>query len=292
MSLRIKFNLMLALAFLSALAVTGVVAYRLLHENARAEVLRNGELMMESSLAIRRYTVQQVVPNFELQLQRVFLPQSVPAFAATETLNQVRKQFPDYSYKEAVLNPTNPRDRAADWEADLINEFRNRDGTAELSGERDTPTGPLLYIARPIKINDAACLTCHSTPAAAPAIMIKMYGEANGFGWKLGETVGAQVVTVPMSVPIENARRLFAAFMVALTGVFALFFVVLNVMLTRVVIAPVTQLANVADRVSMGEREVPEFTHRGNDEVSALTASFNRMRRSLEKAMKLIDGGH
>jgi hypothetical protein len=54
-------------------------------------------------------------------------------------------------YKEAALNPTNPRDRAVDWEADIINTFRNHPGAAkELVGERDTPTGRSLYLARPI----------------------------------------------------------------------------------------------------------------------------------------------
>ena len=42
---------------------------------------------------------------------RTFLPQSLPAYAATEIFSTLRQQHPEYSYKEAVLNPTNPRDR-------------------------------------------------------------------------------------------------------------------------------------------------------------------------------------
>ncbi|HEX2501389.1 MAG TPA: DUF3365 domain-containing protein, partial [Methylomirabilota bacterium] len=141
MGLRLKFNLVLLLVFLVGLAVAGWVSRDLLIRNAREEVARNASLMMETALAVRGYTINQVRPHLDLQLMRAFLPQSVPAYAATETLTELRKKYPDYFYKEATLNPTNPRNRAADWEADIVQEFRNRPAVKELGGERDTPTG-------------------------------------------------------------------------------------------------------------------------------------------------------
>ena len=77
-----------------------------------------------------------------------------PAFSATEVLKNLREMRPEYSaffYKEATLNPTNPRDRAADWEADIVQKFRNDSGTHEIVGERATPMGDSLYLARPIR---------------------------------------------------------------------------------------------------------------------------------------------
>ena len=84
------------------------------------------------------------------------------------------------------------------------------------------------YMARPIQVGNPACLGCHSTPDAAPATMVKLYGSANGFGWKLNEIVGAQIVSVPMTLPLENAQRAFYTFMGSLLVVFALVFVALN----------------------------------------------------------------
>ena len=81
--------------------------------------------MMEAALSSRNYTINQVKPLLETQMKYEFLPQTVPAYAATEQFNELRKKHPDYAYKEATLNPTNPRDRAADWEADVVNMFRN-----------------------------------------------------------------------------------------------------------------------------------------------------------------------
>ena len=290
MGIRLKFNLVLIAVFLVGFAVAGWTSYQLLQRNARDEILRNARLLIDASLAIRGYTVSQVRPHLELQLMRTFLPQSVPAYAATETLNELRKKYPEYGYKEATLNPTNPRNRAADWEVDVVTHFRNNGSTKEMIGERDTPTGRSLYIARPIQIGNQACLTCHSVPSAAPKSMLSLYGEANGFGWKLNEIVGAQVVSVPMSVPIENANRAFITFMGSLFAVFVLVFIVLNVMLSWLIVRPIQKMAQTADAVSTGDFEKEEFTERGKDEIAVLGASFNRMRRSLQKAMQLIEG--
>lgn len=289
MGLRLKFNLVLLAVFLAGFLVTGYVSHRLLQKNAREAVLHNAGLMMETALAIRGYTVNQVKPHLEMQLMRGFLPQTVPAYAATETMNALRTKYPEFAYKEATLNPTNPRDRATDWEADLVHKFRNDPGTTQISGERDTPTGRSLYITRPIQIKDAACLACHTTPSAAPASMIKLYGEANGFGWKLNEIIGAQVVSVPMSLPINDAYHAFYTFMISLFGVFVVIFVVLNVMLSWMIIRPIAKMSHTADQVSTGKFEIAEFAETGKDEISVLASSFNRMRRSLEKAMKMIE---
>lgn len=289
MGLRLKFNLVLVLVFAAGIAVSAFVSHKLLQDNAKAEVLRNAGLMMEAALSVRGYTVSQVKPHLDYQLQAKFLPQTVPAYAATETFNSLRRKYPDFAYKEATLNPTNPRDRAVEWEADVVNAFRNDAARDEIVGERDTPSGRMMYIARPIQIKDPACLACHSVPAAAPASMLALYGESNGFGWKHNEIVGAQVVSVPMALPIKNANDTFMVFMGSLAAIFLATFVVLNVMLSLLILRPIARMSGAADRISTGDFNVPEFTGKGGDEIAALGTSFNRMRRSLQKALKLIE---
>ena len=290
MGLRLKFNLVLIVVFILGLTVTAYISWGLLQRDARQEVVRTADLMMEAALAIRAYTVEQVRPQLDLQLMRVFLPQSVPAYAATQTLKQIHKKYPDYFYKEATLNPTNPLNRATDWETDVVNEFKNGSAVTELICERDTPTGRALYIARPITVSNPSCLPCHSTPEAAPPTMVRVYGPANGFGWKLHDIIGAQVVSVPMAVPVRNAERAFYTFMGSLAVVFALVFVVLNVMLSRMIVQPIFRMAMAAEQISTGNFENPEFAERGRDEIAVLGRAFNRMRRSLQKALEMIDG--
>jgi len=290
MGLRLKFNLVLLAVFVAGLAVTGYVSYELLHRNAREEVLRNAGVMMEAALSMRSYTVGQVRPNLAVDPDK-FLPQSVPAFGATEIMTLLQKKYPDYAYKEATLNPTNPRNRAVEWENDIVRVFRGDPSQTEISGMRETPTGRSLYLARPLQIKDPACLSCHTSAEMAPASMVKIYGSSNGFGWKLNEVVGAQVVSVPMGLPIRNANRAFVTFMSSLTVVFAVLFVLLNMMLTALIVQPITQLSEAADQISRGKVDIAELPAKGKDEVSQLGQAFNRMRRSLEKAISLIDKG-
>src|SRR5258705_4882961 len=217
MGLRLKFNLALLFVFALGFAGSGYVSYNLLHKTGREEVRRNAGVMLEAALSMRQYTVRQVRDKLA-QKEDEFLPQSVPAFAATEVMNQVRKKYPDYAYKEAALNPTNPRNRAVEWESDIVNEFRNNSARAEISGTRITPTGMSLFLARPFQIKDPACLSCHTTAEMAPASMVKLYGTNNGFRWKLNQVIGAQVGSVPMSLPLQNANRVFYTLMASLTG--------------------------------------------------------------------------
>jgi protein-histidine pros-kinase len=290
MKLLLKFNLIFVLVFAAGLAATALIARDLLRTNAEAEVAGNARLLMESAVAARTFTSNQIAPLLQTQMKYTFLPQSVPAFVATEVLGELRKKYPEYSYKEATLNPTNPRDRAVEWEADLVNQFRNNSAVTEYVGQRDTPVGRTFYIARALKITNPNCLTCHSVPDAAPPSMIQKYGTANGFGWNLNEVIGAQVVSVPMEVPFKRAEQTFGVFMSLIVGVFLVIGVALNLMLWALVIRPVTRLSGLADRVSMGEMEAPEFETKARDEIGTLAESFGRMRKSLVQAMKMLEG--
>jgi len=289
MKLLLKFNLVFLVVFALGLAVSGTVARKLLQNGAHEEVLDRARLMMENALAVSSYTANQVAPLLETQMKYTFLPQSVPAYSSTEVLNALRKAHPEYAYKAAMLNPTNPRDRAQDWEEDVIMQFKQDPSRTEFIGERDTPAGRSLYIARPIKLSNANCLRCHSTVDAAPAPLVEKYGPANGFGWVMNEALGAQVVSVPMSVPMERADRAFVVVMGLLASVFLLIGAALNLMLWRLVIRPVSQLSKLADRVSLGELDAPEFKAPARDEIGVLSDSFSRMRKSLVHAMKMLD---
>ena len=289
MRITTKFNLVLLLVFALGLGAAGYVSYTVLHKHAREEVLDHAGMMMEAALAIRGYTVKEIRPLLALQMKRDFLPQTVPSYAATQNFATVRETYPEYTYKEAALNPTNPRDRATDWETDIIHAFRNNAELAEISGERITPTGKSLYYARPIRIKNKNCLTCHSTVEAAPESMIKLYGEQHGFGWQLDEVVGSQIVSVPLSLPLEKARQEFLIFMASLVAIFLLIFIVINIMLSRLIIRRVREMAHISDEISTGHPDVPAFNDTGRDEISDLNKSFTRMRRSLEKAMKMLE---
>ena len=290
MKLLFKFNLILGLVFAAGLAVSALVSFRFLEDNARDDVVRQARLMMEAMSSVRQYTGVQLQPLLARQQEKEsdFIPQTVPAFAATENFNYLRHHYPDYAYKEAALNPTNLRDRAADWEADVINSFRAGSTLRELVGERDTPTGRSLFYARAIAA-DAPCLTCHSTPSAAPPAVIKSYGPDHGFGWQPNEIIGAQIVSVPMAVPEAMARASFRTLVTSLAIVLVASLALLDLVLILAVVRPLRKLSAMADQISVGQMDIPELPVTGKDEIAVLAGSFNRMRRSLEKALKMLD---
>ena len=288
MRLLLKFNLVLLLVFAVGLVTTGLICRRLLRQNAQAEIMENARIMMEAAIAVRTYTATQIKPLLETQMKYSFLPQSVPAYSANAYFGQLQKAFPAYAYKEATLNPTNPVNRATDWEADLIQEFRKVHEKTEIIGERDTPNGRTLYMARPLKVSSPACLTCHDTVEGAPRTMVERYGDANGFGWKLNDIVTAQIVSVPMQLAVQRANGVFWTFMISLAVVFLLGIVAINLLLIFLVIRPVNQLSTMASSVSLGNSDITEFPVMGQDEIAELSLSFNRMGRSLAEAMKLL----
>ena len=239
MKLLTKFNLVLIVFFGAGGLIIAQLAHSFLMQNARDQVVQQAELMMASARSTRDYTSEQIKPLLlkNPEHETNFLPQTVPAFAATTIFTKMRKSYPNYSYREATLNPTNLVDRADDWETDIIRYFSDHPGEKKLVGERETPTGRQLYLARPIAVAPS-CLECHSTPDVAPAAMIKKYGSANGFGWNLDQIIAAQIVSVPMSVPIEVADKAFRRLIFFLLATFVVTIVALDAGLYLLVIRP------------------------------------------------------
>jgi protein-histidine pros-kinase len=289
MSLIVRINLALVGLFALAALALGIEGSSMLRRNASSEALREAGLMMGSALAIRDYTATEIVPLLSEPMRGAFLPQSVPSYAATQNFLRLREEHAEYSYKEATLNPTNPRDRATDWEADIVHQFRNDPKSSELLGERDTPMGPSLYLARPIHAKDE-CLVCHGLATAAPRTLVERYGVNNGFGWQSGEVIGAQVVSVPLASAADKADRHFRAFMLTVSATLAGLLVAVNVVLYVLLLRPLRRTARIADQLSRGETGAADFPDGGGrGEIATLARAFDRMRTSLDKALRLLE---
>ena len=291
MKLLLKFNLVLLVLFAGAIGAAGVISWNLVQQNAREEVYYNAKLLIDSASAVRTYTLKRIYPLLLTQVKYEFRPEMVSAFSALEVLKILREANAEYTqflYREPALNPTNLDHRAADWEADIINQFRNGTAKSPLSGERDTPNGRMLFVAHPLKAAKG-CLACHDTADNAPATMVSIYGRTNGFGWKLDQIVAAQIVQVPVAVAQARAENTFRVFMTSLVAVLLTLAVILNLLLWRMFIRPVTRISALADRISLGDVDAPDFVARSRDEIGTLAESLSRMRRALVQALKMLD---
>ena len=114
--------------------------------------------MMEGALAVRSYTLSEVNPYWLCNKGGSLFHKTVPAYSASRYITFLQDKRTDYNYKEATLNPTNPANRVTQWESVVVYWFRNHNDQTELTGQRDTPSGPMLYLSRPIPINDEGVL--------------------------------------------------------------------------------------------------------------------------------------
>ncbi len=290
LKLRQKFSIALVLILIAGVTISGVTLSAALRQNAKNEVTATALLLMSTMNSIREYTSEQVKPELVDRLETEFLPETVPAYSAREVFETLRQDsdYTEFFYKEATLDPTNLRDKADSFEADLVEQFRDNPNKEELQGFRTTQGRKIFYIARPIEIKKASCLECHSTPEKAPPSMIDFYGPDNGFGWKEGEIVGAQMISVPASTVINKSNRAAFTLVSIVSGVFALVLLFINWLLGRQVVRPLNQMAKVAEEVSRGHLET-EFKINSNDEVGSLAKAFTRMQRSLLLAMERIN---
>jgi len=290
MKLLTKFNLILLLVFGTGGVIISQVVYSFLIDNARREVLQEAELMMASARAVRDYTDSDLAPLLEQnpQQKKRFLPETIPFFGAATTFDRLREKYPDYTFREAALNPTNPEHRAADWESDVIHYLRDHPDQKRVTRVRQTAMGPALYVATPIAAGQT-CMACHSRPAAAPREMIATYGSNNGFGWQPGEIVAAEIVSIPMSVPVQNAKEAFHLLLIYLIVTLIATMILLDVGVYFIVIRPLKLVSDAADRISRGETNPAALPVKGKDEIATVTTSFNRMQVSLAKAFKMLE---
>ena len=294
LKLESKFNVFLLIIFITSSILTSSILFNVLERNAQTEVANRANLIAQTMNSVRDYTASNIQPllNDRLEVESAFIPETVPAFSATEVFQKLRKNaaYRSFFYKEATLNPTNLRDKSDSFETTLVEKFRAEPNTQELSGFRDLPSGKVFYIARPLTIKKDSCLRCHSTPDRAPKSQIATYGSENGFGWKLGDIIAAQVVSVPSAEILDNAQDALKVVMAVLLAVFGAILLTINYLLRRTVIRPIRNMVKTAEAVSLGDLDA-EFEHHSQDEIGLLSTAFGRMKSSLQISMKLLDPG-
>ncbi|NML75174.1 DUF3365 domain-containing protein [Rhizobium sp. S-51] len=288
MRIEFRFGLILAVCFVFGLAIAGYISFTLEFRQARAEVNEKSRVLLETGLALRSYTSTEVAPLVKKLGYEEFHPQMVPSYGAQTTLGFLRDRFPDYRYREASLNPTNIADRANDWEVTLLQTFQQDAELKELSGEVGAGTDKRFYLARPLRMPNTDCLQCHSTPDVAPASMVEKYG-ANGFGWKMGDVIGMQLVEVPVLGPNTQAMKGLLVTLGALTCVFILSLSVFLLLLRRYVTHPLEAITRrtISTSLAPERHETGEQTPL-NGQFHDLEQSIGRLRTSLNEALRLL----
>ena len=300
-SLGRRLTLLLVLIFVGVLSLGGSALYSVLYRSALIDLTDKGIIVMEMMSAIERYTSQEVSPELVERLDKEFLPEAIASYSVHEVFDNFQegynlRDFTDFSFRQAVLNPTNPQNQADSFESSIIDKFRDQNKTnptslsSEKTGFRTIDESSYFYIARPIKIQSVSCLRCHSTPEIAPRSIIDQYGDQNGFGWQLNEVVGAQLIHIPINKTFNDTFKRFTIVIIVFSA--SLIFVVfwLYSWIRRNVVSPINYMVATSER-ALDSGDPPEFKEfkRNKDEIWRLASVINLISSNLRQKTKRLE---
>jgi protein-histidine pros-kinase len=290
MRIESRFGFLLSICFALGILIAGFISYRLEFQQAREETIEKSSVLLEVGSSVRKYTSEEIAPLLQnLGSDVEFHPQMVPSYGAQSTLERLRKQFPDYIYREASLNPTNLDDRATDREVGLIRAFEKNPNLKEMSGETDDDGALRYFLARPLRMTSPDCLQCHSKPEVAPKAMVAKYSAGHGFDWKLGDVIGVQIVEVPVQAAKSKALHSFLVTIGALASVFILTLTIFLLLLRRYVTHPLEAITRATHSTSLGQAEAADNVRsRIGGQFHELEESIHRLKVSLDEALRMF----
>ncbi|AFY56916.1 HAMP domain protein [Rivularia sp. PCC 7116] len=292
MKIGTKVTLTLIFVFAIGILISGLSLSNVLDKKAQNEINGKALALMEMNNSVRNYTNERVQPLLlpKAESQERFIPESIPAFSVREIFEYFRNnpEYASFLFKDAMLDPTNLRDKADDFEVKIINQFRNQPNKNTLSGFRNISGANLYYTARPFQFENESCLRCHSTPEKAPKSQIATYGRENGFGWKLNEIIGTQIVYVPAEKILTSSYNSFVLITGIVVVIFAVVVLLMNLLLKTTVLQRIKRISKVAEEVSVGNMDA-NFGRQKKDEIGDLAEAFDRMKYSLEIAMNMLN---
>ncbi|OUL18464.1 DUF3365 domain-containing protein [Nostoc sp. 106C] len=292
LKLATKFTLLLFVVFLCTILISGFALSKVLEQRAEDEVNYRGQVLIQMMNSVTNYTNDHISPLLSSisEQQPQFTPEVVPSYSAREVFENLRnhKEYANFLYKDATINPTNLRDKADDFETNLIDSFRQDPKLETLSGFRNLFGEQLFYSSRPLAIKQQSCLRCHSTPDQAPKSQVATYGTENGFNWKLDEIIATQIIYVPASKVFESAHQTFSLVIGIFIFIFTIVILLINYSLKKNVLQPIRPMAKLAEKISMdtidgdtGDKDL-ELTKlaviaKRTDELGKLGKVFYRM---------------
>ncbi len=295
LKLGLKFTLILGMVFIIGICLSGLLLSQTAQQKAQQQMARKAFILMETMNSVRDYTTNQIQPllSYKWEIESEFIPETIPAYAARQVFENLRRSpnYKNYLYKEATLNPTNLRDKADNFEADIVQKFRQNLDLQEVSGFHKTSEENLFYVARPLRIKKDSCLRCHSSPQLAPKSQINTYGSENGFNWKKDEVIAAQTVYITAEEIFASYQQQFLLSLAIFIVILAIAIILINILLKQAVILPLIPIARVAQKISndyVGSEKAEEADLKKLDKVANRTDELGQLAVLFKKMTSVI----
>ena len=287
--------------FMVGIIFTGVVYYNILHRNAENEINTQANLLISTVDAIRKYNADRVTPLLKEQSEEKMLIEALPSVAAAKVFdiftNAIQDKYGEYSYRNAMINPTNIKDKADENEIKIIEKLSQQykpggkniaEGYRTMNGENNR----YFYTARPIIIekSQTSCLSCHTSLEKSPKSLQALYKQGvytgnNGFGWELDKVIGTKIIYVPADKVDKIAKQNFLIILGTFMAIFAISISLVNLWLKQHIVRPLNQITQVAEAVSLGDMDA-NFENEYKDEIGRLADAFRRVKTTLEISIK------
>ncbi|MBA4371798.1 MAG: hypothetical protein C0402_02925 [Thermodesulfovibrio sp.] len=231
MSPKKRFTVLLIAIYVVSLSLMTIVTYLVVRENAIRDAAMAGRLYLTTFSAIKHYIAEDLRPLFYTELPGRFIVQGMSrSFAASHVAMRVQRDLPNYQYKNASLNATNPLNDADEFEKNIIARFAANRNVKEWSGFRSRGSSQFYSMAVAGEPFAEDCLKCHGNPEDAPAEFRERYGTKRGYNVRAGDLIDATFVYIPIGVPLADARKVVLVF----AGIYLLFgTVILSIVLRR-----------------------------------------------------------
>ncbi len=282
-----KFNFVLSTLYLVVVVLTIPATYYTTQQQIREQANRELSLLVDMVRAVRNVVREETRPHF--LPKGIFYP---PVVSSTVMAKTVASKFavlrPEYYIRIISDNPLNRENLPSDAEAQILNRFRAADKPTKIVETGVLRNQNFLISAAPATAKKG-CLRCHGKASDTPVQITSKYGVDSGFGYRVGDIVGASVVGVPMANLNELVLTRTLIMVGILTALFAFIFLFINSLVKRSIILPLLSISEAARSVSRGKINESVSLDR-NDEIGDLAYSFELMRRSLIAIVRKMRG--
>jgi methyl-accepting chemotaxis protein len=278
--------MLLLTVYIFTILLSTPVIYIITKQEVYSQAEENLDLLVDVVKSVRNYVSKDLRPHF-LEQEIYYSPAISGIVAISKISKYLKQKQPQYYISNVSDNLLNPDNQAKGLEQDLLEYFRKIrtkktiNTTGEINGQN------YLVSSAPMVSKDL-CLRCHGDPVGAPEDVRANYDLESGFGYTIDEVVGVSVVGVPLK-DVQSLAMIRSLIVIgAITLLFTALFLIVNLLVKRFILEPISEITTMAVAVSHGDISREVNVNDQKDEIAELAFSFELMRRSLVAAMKRI----
>ncbi len=288
-------------AFLGLFTFCGLTTIWTVHgfmkRHSIAEAEKTAQILLDHNLATHNYFTDHLKPGvFELlpdtEEENYFDPRWM---SSTYAIRMAHKQFQalngkHYYYKESAIDARNPENEADPFEKDFILNLNKDPDLIRLTTIREFDGKPFLHVLRRGETIRESCLKCHGAAEKAPSEMTALYGASTSFGRKIGETVSAISIRIPLAEAFAEVRhfswKLSLSFLLILIILLGCQFLLIQ----KMIFMPLKRIRDKARQITRNKDQLGKKIEKPfGKELREVTGAFNNMSSVLKKQMDSLE---